>query len=202
MWRQDSEERTWWLDDNDNNILPDEHQLSSLKEPPPPSPPNSNGSLSRKGSTRSARSSPRQSRANRLRHQQSGERAWWLSDDPDGVPDGVEVIPVSPAVSRRTTTTESSSDGRPIGNRIRHIDSGERPWWLDSSSNVPEGVQKIQTEASNSNSDSSESFDKVEIGVLVSERDESSGGIGLSRFPLEDEPLGDRASPEGVRSIL
>ncbi|XP_031779581.1 uncharacterized protein LOC100115129 isoform X2 [Nasonia vitripennis] len=199
VWRQDSEERSWWLDDNDNNILLDEQQ-NSLKEPPPPSPPNSNGSLSRKGSTRSARSSPRQSRANRLRHQQSGERAWWLSDDPDVVPEGVEVIPVSPAVSRRTTTTESSSDGRPIGNRIRHIESGERPWWLDSSSNIPEGVQEIHTEASNSNSDSSESFDKVEIGILVSEKDDSGRGIGFSRFPLEDEPLGDRASPEGIEN--
>ena len=128
-----------------------------------------------------------------------------MSDDPDAVPDGIEVIPVSPVVSRKSQSTESSEQ-KPLGTRVRHVESGEKPWWLDSSSNVPDGVQKLSTETSNSNSDSSESYEKVEIGVesLKQESHSSSGGggRGLSRFPLEDEPLGDRASPEGVRFLF
>jgi hypothetical protein len=113
----------------------------------------------------------------RLRHQQSGERAWWMSDDPESVPEGVEVIPVSPV----------PSPARSFPGRLGRVDSGEKPWWLDSSSNVPEGVRRIPSD--NSNSDSEESLVRVEIGP----------GRGLAKFPLEDEPLGDRASPEGVR---
>lgn len=71
------------------------------------------------------------------------------------------------------------------------MESGEQPWWLDNSpSKVPEGVQRMESEGSNSNSDeSSGSYERVEIGLAR----------GLARFPVEDEPLGARASPEGVR---
>lgn len=153
---------------------------------------------------------------NRLKHQQSGERAWWMSEDPSEVPEGIEVYPsvapVSPIsvsqdnVDNSESLVESETFSRSV-NRIRHVESGEKAWWMDSNSNIPEGIQKISPEIeSNSNSDdSSESFEKLEIhgGQLII--CETQPAKSVSRFPiefpappLERPPLGDRASPEGV----
>ncbi|XP_076647366.1 formin homology 2 domain containing isoform X5 [Halictus rubicundus] len=196
VWRQESGERAWWLDANDNVSSEEPKKKSS-----------STSSVSRRGSTRcSTRSSERR---NRIRHQQSGERAWWMSDDPENVPEGIEVIPVtttsvSPRVSSQADEVDTSQPyGRSI-NKIRHIESGEKAWWMDSSSNVPEGVVKIPVETSNSTSDSSESFERIDIGAHP--EPETYTKRSLSRFPIEfpppppDEPLGDRASPEGVEN--
>ncbi|KAJ8673072.1 hypothetical protein QAD02_004333 [Eretmocerus hayati] len=197
VWRGDSEERAWWLDANDN--IPNGETAITTAEPTstkscnqlPPASPSSAASLSRKGSYSSAsaattRSNKQQQR--RLRHQSSGERAWWMSDDPDSIPDGIEVIAVSDEIRKPP---------------LRHVDSGERPWWLDSSAKVPDGVERLPTPekiqiggGSSGTSDSSESFERVEIG-RAGRRD---GSLGLARFPLEVEALGDRASPEGIEN--
>nr|XP_031838974.1 uncharacterized protein LOC116429783 [Nomia melanderi] len=196
VWRQESGERAWWLDANDNVSSEEPKKQSS-----------SASSISRRGSNRcSTRSSDRR---NRIKHQQSGERAWWMSDDPENVPEGVEVIPVattatsSPRVSHSDEVDSSQTYGRNM-HKISHIESGEKAWWMDSSSNVPEGVVKIPVETSNSTSDSSESFERIDIGVHP--EPEIYARRSLSRFPIEfpppppDEPLGDRASPEGVEN--
>ncbi|KZC14194.1 FH1/FH2 domain-containing protein 3, partial [Dufourea novaeangliae] len=196
VWRQESGERTWWLDAKDN-VPSDELKKQS----------SSSSSVSRRGSIRcSTRSSDRR---NRIRHQQSGERAWWMSDDPENVPEGIEVIPmtttnISPNVTRRNDEIDASQSYGRAANKIRHIESGEKAWWMDSLSNVPEGVVKIPVETSNSTSDSSESFERIDIGV--NPEPEMYTKRSLSRFPIEfpppppDEPLGDRASPEGVEN--
>lgn len=77
--------------------------------------------------------------------------------------------------------------------RIRHIESGEKAWWMDNTSNVPEGIVNIQGDSSNSSSDSSESLERVDIEI-------GSFTSLPGKFPtvLDEEPLGDRASPEGV----
>ncbi|XP_014470873.1 PREDICTED: dentin sialophosphoprotein-like [Dinoponera quadriceps] len=193
VWRQESEERGWWLDE-----VPSEETKKS---------PSSASSLSRRGSTRgSFRSADRR---NRIRHQQSGERAWWMSDDPENVPEGVEVIPVASPDSQSADKPDGSVDNetlysaKPL-NKIRHIESGEKAWWMDSCSNVPDGVVRIPMETSNSTSDSSESYEKIDIGVNL--EPQACVKRSLSRFPIEfpppppEEPLGDRASPEGVEN--
>lgn len=160
--------------------------------------------LSRRGSSRGSAKSERR---NRIKHQQSGERAWWMSEDPESVPEGVEVIPAPPRelTPQNVDTVEGFNPdaGFPKTiSKIRHVDSGEKAWWMDSSSNVPEGIENIHPDTSISNSDSSESLEKVEIGVVPGP--EVQLRRSLSRFPIEfpppppDEPLGDRASPEGV----
>lgn len=62
---------------------------------------------------------------------------------------------------------------------------------------------KIYTETSNTNLDSSGSYERIDIDV------ENEKKRGLAKFPIEfppppppDEPLGDRASPEGVSFIF
>ncbi|KAL0104354.1 hypothetical protein PUN28_017229 [Cardiocondyla obscurior] len=189
IWRQGSEEHAWWLDD----VAPEE----AKKSPSPAS------SVSRRGSSRGSFRSV--DRRNRIRHQQSGERAWWMSDDPENVPEGIEVIPV---VSTENQSADNLADNdsfyssKPL-KKIRHIESGEKAWWMDSSSNVPDGVVKIPTEVPNSTSDSSESYEKIDIGI--NPELETSVKRSLSRFPIEfppppSEPLGDRASPEGIEN--
>jgi len=134
-----------------------------------------------------------------------------MSDDPENVPEGVEVIPVMPPESQSTDKSDGFVDNESLYSSkplklIRHIESGERAWWMDSSSNVPDGVVRIPVETSNSTSDSSESYEKIDIGV--NPEPEICVKRSLSRFPIEfppppppEEPLGDRASPEGVKPI-
>ncbi|XP_072745288.1 uncharacterized protein [Anoplolepis gracilipes] len=192
FWRQESGERAW-LDD-----VPAEE---TKKSPPSASP------VSRRGSSRgSFRSADRR---NRIKHQQSGERAWWMSDDPEDVPEGVEVIPVASPDSQNVDKPDGFVDNESLYSlkplkKIRHIESGEKAWWMDSSSNVPDGVVRIPVETSNSTSDSSESYEKIDIGV--NPEPETRVKRSLSRFPIEfppppsEEPLGDRASPEGIEN--
>ncbi|XP_011692088.1 PREDICTED: uncharacterized protein LOC105452570 isoform X2 [Wasmannia auropunctata] len=189
IWRQGSEEHAWWLDE----IVTEE----TKKSPSPVS------SISRRGSSRgSFRSADRR---NRIRHQQSGERAWWMSDDPENVPEGIEVIPVASADSQSTdkpVDNESLYSSKPL-KKIRHIESGEKAWWMDSTSNVPDGIVRIPVEIPNSTSDSSESYEKIDIGI--NPESQTCVKRSLSRFPIEfppppSEPLGDRASPEGIEN--
>ncbi|XP_043278309.1 uncharacterized protein Fhos isoform X2 [Venturia canescens] len=210
LWKHDSGERAWWLDANDNvpqDTVKNEYATSSP--------------ISRRSTSRcSTRSSDFR---NRIKHQQSGERAWWLSEDPSDVPEGVEIFPAEP--TSNSTSNDNSGSLAPSEtlsrtlNGIRHIESGERAWWMDSNSNIPEGIVKITPDIdSNSNSDSSESFEKHEIlsnDRISSYQRKSEISSSLSRFPLEfnapsnssldrtinnEEPLGERASPEGVEN--
>ncbi|XP_034196243.2 uncharacterized protein LOC117611903 [Osmia lignaria lignaria] len=194
-WRQESGDRGCWLDANDG--VPSDDS----KKPFPAASP----VQKRESSRSSTRSSDKRSR---IKHQQSGERAWWMSNDPDNVPEGIEVIPITTDTAENINdypdeVDDSQSYGR-MFNKIRHIESGEKPWWMDSSSKVPDGVVKIPVETSNSTSDSSESFERIDIGV--NPEPEIYTKRSLSRFPIEfpppppDEPLGDRASPEGVEN--
>ncbi|KAK0097923.1 hypothetical protein PV326_012695 [Microctonus aethiopoides] len=159
-------------------------------------------------------------RKNNLKHQQSGERAWWMSEDPDEVPEGIVVYPSvasgSPisvsndGIDNSGCFVENETLSRNV-NRIRHVDSGEKPWWMDSNSNIPEGIQKLSPEIveSNSSSDgSSESFDKLDIRSTLPVVTSNIQPVrSISRFPIEfpapptdKPPLGDRASPEGVEN--
>ena len=132
-----------------------------------------------------------------------------MSDDPQNVPDGVVCIPVPTSNSPNKQNIENINDQESFPrtiSRIRHIESGEKAWWMDSNSNVPEGITKISTETSNSNSDSSGSYERIDIGIQL--EPEVQNKRSLSKFPIEfpppplDEPLGDRASPEGVRLLF
>ncbi|CAK9805183.1 hypothetical protein ANTPLA_LOCUS4359 [Anthophora plagiata] len=196
LWKQESGEKSWRLDTSDNTGSEESRKQSLTVSPV----------AKRESSRCSTRSSDRR---NRIRHQQSGERAWWMSDNPENVPEGIEVIPVAATPTQNVNSYNDEVDdgqtyrGRAL-NKVRHIESGEKAWWMDSSSNVPDGVVKIPVETSNSTSDSSESFERIDIGV--NPEPEIYSKRSLSRFPIEfpppppDEPLGDRASPEGVEN--
>ncbi|XP_012281842.1 uncharacterized protein LOC105700527 isoform X3 [Orussus abietinus] len=188
VWRQDSGEKAWWLEGGEDGSGADARSRDAEEERSRPD--RTSASPSRRETMAGGLNEAR----TRIRHQQSGERAWWMSEDPDSVPEGVEVIPVARPSPKRTTpspgTPGPEAEDRPRTLGVRRFDSGEKPWWLDSSSNVPDGVERIPVEeSSRSDSASSESLERVDIERL-----------GTSLAPPAEEPLGDRASPEGIEN--
>lgn len=74
---------------------------------------------------------------------------------------------------------------QPISHRlscVTRVDSGERAWWLRDDAEVPEGVKKLEPDDQQEEDDSLRHID--------SELDDDN----------DLEPLGDRASPEGVEA--
>lgn len=130
----------------------------------------------------------------------------------------------SPLTVNLSNGQDSGSETLPLSvNKIRHIESGEAAWWMDSNSNIPEGIQRINIENESSNSeDLSGSYEKLEIlgsrsiasvGGCNSSKGhtghqgheghtESPMGIEFTTSMSEELPLGDRISPEGVIFIL
>ncbi|XP_059055137.1 uncharacterized protein LOC131849156 [Achroia grisella] len=123
----------------------------------------------------------------KVRHIESGEQKdWWLTSNESSLQNNKPEAQIS--------LSKSGSDQKsfPI-RRIRHVESGERPWWLSSSKNIPEGVEKLPTPPPQEESDSSES-EEVEVYATQNH---------IPPFPLnlpDDEPLGDRRSPEGLET--
>lgn len=125
----------------------------------------------------------------KVRRIESGEQKdWWLSSNENSLtnnkPEGQ---------NSQHSHSKSGSDQRGFSlRRIRHVESGERPWWLASDKNVPEGIEKLPTPPPQSDSDSS---DTEEVQVYAP--------INIPPFPLslpDDEPLGARRSPEGLET--
>lgn len=181
VWRAESEERAWWLDANDNNIPNDDFVKDSSPVATISSRRNStqasNHSSCREQQQQVVRESPR------LKHQNSGERPWWLSDDPENIPEGVEIIPPSPSSRTASISTNSASQNKAENvvtensesrrfSRVTRVESGEKPWWLDEDSNVPEGVERLtpeKTEISQQQNMFSNDFDPLTIDDSVVE---------------------------------
>ncbi|XP_061717005.1 uncharacterized protein LOC133524847 isoform X1 [Cydia pomonella] len=99
---------------------------------------------------------------------------------------------LSKSGSCQNSLSKSGSNQPSFPRRIRHIESGERPWWLASDKNIPEGIEKLPTPPPQEDSDSSDS-DEVQVYIPSAQ---------IPPFPLhlDDEPLGDRRSPEGLET--
>lgn len=159
----------------------------------------------------------------KLIKQESGEKAWWLQSNAN-IPEGIEVRTPSRKGSSESDRSEqfnvykiessekdTNSSDKPKMNgddnfilnvvRIRHIESGEKAWWLSSNKNIPEGVH-YSSESSSDDSSDSEKND-LDEGVTPNE----SVVTGKYSVPLvlpddddDNEPLGDRRSPEGLET--
>lgn len=119
----------------------------------------------------------------KVRHIESGEKDWWLTSNEN----------TSSSAKDSPSLSKSESRTFPL-RRLRHIDSGERPWWLSSSKDIPEGIERLPTPPAQPDSDSSDS-EEVEVYVPVKKT--------VPPFPVslpDEEPLGDRRSPEGLET--
>lgn len=124
----------------------------------------------------------------KVRHIESGEQKdWWLTSNENS-------SNTNSKSDIQNSISKSSSDQKSFPlRRIRHVESGERPWWLSSDKNIPEGIEKLPTPPPQQESDSSDS-EEVQVYIPPSH---------IPPFPLslpDDEPLGDRRSPEGLET--
>ncbi|XP_030040263.2 uncharacterized protein LOC115455732 isoform X2 [Manduca sexta] len=159
------DEKPWWLDSSGN--IPE-----GIERLTPP----------RKSSSDSEKSD--KFNFFKVRRIESGDqRDWWApSNENSSNSNKNDVQALSKSGSERNFPLR----------RIRHIESGERPWWLSSDKNIPEGIEKLPTPPPQHDSDSSD--EEVQVYVPQSH---------VPPFPLhlpDDEPLGDRRSPEGLET--
>ncbi|CAD0193998.1 unnamed protein product [Chrysodeixis includens] len=121
----------------------------------------------------------------KVRHNESGDQKdWWLTSNENSTNSSKPELSLN--------LSKSGSERNFPLRRIRHIESGERPWWLASDKNIPEGIEKLPTPPPPEESDSSDS----EVQVYVPP-------THIPPFPLhlpDDEPLGARRSPEGLET--
>lgn len=157
------EEKPWWLDSSAN--IPE-----GIERLTPP----------RSSSTTDSDKNEKYNFFKVRRIESGDHKDWWLTSNENS---STSNRPESHNLSK------SGSDRNFPLRRIRHIESGERPWWLSSSKNIPEGIEKLPTPPPE---DSESSDEEVEVYVPMSQ---------VPPFPLQlpdNEPLGDRRSPEGL----
>ncbi|XP_053623836.1 uncharacterized protein Fhos isoform X1 [Plodia interpunctella] len=162
------DEKPWWLDSNAN--IPEGVEILT-----PP----------RKTSSESDKSE--KYNFYKVRHIESGDaKDWWLTSN--------ENSSQTSKPEMQGSLSKSGSEQRSFSlRRIRHVESGEKPWWLSSGQNIPEGIEKLPTPPPNDDSESSSS-EEVEVFIPP---------VAVPPFPLhlpDDEPLGDRRSPEGLET--
>ncbi|XP_063632976.1 FH1/FH2 domain-containing protein 3 isoform X2 [Cydia splendana] len=141
----------------------------------------------------------------KVRHIESGEQKdWWATSNENSSNSKPEHLNnLSKSNSNQNSLSKSGSCQNSLSKsgsnqpsfplrRIRHIESEERPWWLASDKNIPEGIEKLPTPPPQEDSDSSDS-DEVQVYIPSAQ---------IPPFPLhlDDEPLGDRRSPEGLET--
>ncbi|KAJ8737884.1 hypothetical protein PYW08_000479 [Mythimna loreyi] len=121
----------------------------------------------------------------KVRRIESGDQKdWWVTSNENSTS--------SNKPEQNQMLSKSGSERSFPLRRIRHIESGERPWWLASDKNIPEGIEKLPTPPPQEESDSSDS----EVQVYVPP-------THIPPFPLhlpDDEPLGARRSPDGLET--
>ncbi|XP_018323135.1 FH1/FH2 domain-containing protein 3 isoform X3 [Agrilus planipennis] len=137
----------------------------------------------------------------KITHIRSGERPWWLESNSDKEDvsdggriynikgteriisegkDGPSIYPDGPLNRSFDTTENLMTSEYSQKYKIRHIDSGERAWWLDSQENIPEGITKWETKVTDSPTENRISNGSIADEIVI--------------------PLGDRASPEGLEN--
>lgn len=124
---------------------------------------------------------------------ESGDKKeWWVTSNENSSHSAKQDHSQNISQNHSQSLSKSDSERNFPLRRIRHIESGERPWWLSSAKNIPEGIEKLPTPPPQEESDSSDS----EVQVYVPP-------IHIPPFPLhlpDDEPLGARRSPEGLET--
>ncbi|XP_033606352.1 uncharacterized protein LOC111861799 isoform X3 [Cryptotermes secundus] len=148
-------------------------------------------------SKKSAEGKKAEKNVHKIRHQESGELPWWLSND----------TPHSDVTQRNKNNQAESamnepehrqeeSDNRTFPYKLRHQESGEKAWWLSSRGDVPEGIKRFDSncslseclkssEGNQDNVESSPSGNSEEDFSEDNNKDkEKAHGNGVPKFPL------------------
>lgn len=202
----ESGERAWWLESNSDNKSSNHISASSTRSSDPSRPgkkckfaeeekpwwldscANIPEGIERLTPPRKSSSDSEKSEKYnffKVRHNESeDQKDWWLTSNENSMNSNQK--------DTQNLSKSGSKESFPL-RRIRHVESGERPWWLCSDKNIPEGIEKLPPPSPEEESESSDS-EEVQVYSIPSH---------IPPFPLhlpDDEPLGDRRSPEGLET--
>ncbi|XP_049884709.1 uncharacterized protein LOC126379823 isoform X3 [Pectinophora gossypiella] len=94
----------------------------------------------------------------KIRHIESGERAWWLDPTTENQNENI---------TQQTNLSDSTDPSKAL-KKCKFVEE-EKPWWLDSSANIPEGVERLTPpRKSSSESDKSEKFNFFKVRHIES----------------------------------
>jgi hypothetical protein len=82
----------------------------------------------------------------KIRHQESGELPWWLSNDTSHSEAKQGNVSHPDSAVNKPEQKEEESNNRNFPYKLRHQESGEKAWWLSSTGDIPEGVQRFDSE--------------------------------------------------------
>ena len=132
----------------------------------------------------------------KIRHQESGELPFWLSKS-TSKSDGIQRINSSQSVNKMQAKEhkEEETNSRSFPYKLRHQESGEKAWWLSSRGDIPEGIERLDSNQSlsedlksgerkqdregSSPTDTSEE----DINENIQEQENVSGNL-VPKFPL------------------
>lgn len=100
-----------------------------------------------------------------IRHIESGDRASWLESDTE------KKNPVNECNDRSQISYNEQNSGIDLKRSLKpscFVDD-EKPWWLDSNANIPEGIERLSPpKKSSSDSDKSEKFNFFKVRHIES----------------------------------
>jgi hypothetical protein len=132
----------------------------------------------------------------KIRHQESGESPWCLSKSASQS-DGIQRVKSSQFVNKMQATEqeEEETSNRSFPYKLRHQESGEKPWWLSSRGDIPEGIKRLDSNQSLSEDlkpgerkqDREESSptdtSEEDVNESIQEKENVSGNL-VPKFPL------------------
>lgn len=161
------------------------------------------------------------------RKSESSERAWWLNDDESSghkATDDKLIMNKSYTISRdndhdnddsnvgaklvrrshenSTDSSSKKSQTNEFKNRfnIRHVESGEKAWWMQDESGSANEIAKTVTTSNESADDDDDNEDDA-TGFIKKDVDQQQQILqptDVKRKSVNYDELGDRASPEGL----
>lgn len=95
-----------------------------------------------------------------IKHVKSGEKAWWLESNKESLNE-----------KSHTESKDITDNSKPLTkSKYINLDKEEKPWWLDSSANIPEGIERLTPPRKEStDSDKSEKYDFYKVRRTDSE---------------------------------
>lgn len=97
----------------------------------------------------------------KIRHVESGEKAWWMESNSNNSGNKQEIESIYTNISEKT-------DSNKIMKKCKFVDE-DKPWWLDSCANIPEGIERLSPpRKSSSDSDKSEKFNFYKVRHIES----------------------------------
>lgn len=136
----------------------------------------------------------------KIRPIESGEAPWWLKKD-SSPPEGVQTYPDWVSENTNSPKFKSNNSGNSPSesnaykqsefmemHKLRHIDSGERAWWMNDDDVSLEMVEPKEGMTEN----------KPKYAIRHQDSGERAWWLQDSHEFDYQEPLGDRASPEGL----